>query len=46
MRVTVKRLLKKYGYPPDQQKSAVEIVMKQAELSCQNEAEELDEELD
>ncbi|MRG27254.1 type I restriction endonuclease subunit R [Laceyella tengchongensis] len=46
MRVTVKKLLRKYGYPPDKEKSAVEIVMKQAELSCQNEAEELDEELD
>ncbi|CEI80374.1 Type-1 restriction enzyme R protein [Oceanobacillus oncorhynchi] len=32
MRVTVKRLLKKYGYPPDLQKQAVEIVIEQAEL--------------
>ena len=32
MRVTVKRLLKKYGYPPDLQKDAIEIVIEQAEL--------------
>ncbi|AOM82209.1 type I restriction endonuclease subunit R [Salisediminibacterium beveridgei] len=32
MRVTVRRLLKKYGYPPDLQKMAVETVIEQAEL--------------
>ncbi|UQW98831.1 type I restriction endonuclease subunit R [Rummeliibacillus sp. G93] len=32
MRVHVKRLLKKYGYPPDFQKDAIEIVIEQAEL--------------
>lgn len=32
MRITVRRLLKKYGYPPDLQKMAVETVVKQAEL--------------
>lgn len=32
MRVTVRRLLKKYGYPPDLQKIAVDNVVEQAEL--------------
>ncbi|WP_271400317.1 type I restriction endonuclease subunit R [Salinicoccus roseus] len=32
MRVTVRRLLKEYGYPPDLQKKAVEQVVEQAEL--------------
>ena len=32
MRVAVRRLLKKYGYPPDLQKMAVEQVVEQAEL--------------
>ncbi|WP_328802895.1 type I restriction endonuclease subunit R [Saccharibacillus alkalitolerans] len=32
MRVTVKRLLKKYGYPPDLEKLAVDMVLNQAEL--------------
>ncbi|MGM0168762.1 type I restriction enzyme, R subunit [Enterococcus sp. AZ135] len=32
MRVTVRRLLKKYGYPPDLQKIAVEKIVAQAEL--------------
>lgn len=36
MRVRVKRLLKKYGYPPDQQQQAISTVMKQAELMCEN----------
>lgn len=39
MRVTVKRLLKKYGYPPDVQKEAVDTVIKQAELMAQLEFE-------
>ena len=32
MRITVRRLLKEYGYPPDLQKMAVENVVEQAEL--------------
>src|SRR5690625_1913391 len=32
MRITVRRLLKKYGYPPDLRKMAVETVVEQAEL--------------
>jgi hypothetical protein len=35
MRVKIKRLLKKYKYPPDQQPKAVKTVMEQAELMCQ-----------
>ena len=31
MKVAVKRLLRKYGYPPDMQKLATETVLKQAE---------------
>jgi type I restriction enzyme, R subunit len=31
MRVLVKRILRKYGYPPDLQESAVQIVLQQAE---------------
>jgi type I restriction enzyme R subunit len=37
MRMTIRRLLKKYGYPPDQQPKAIDTVMKQAELMCSNE---------
>ncbi|MEK5216716.1 type I restriction endonuclease subunit R [Psychrobacillus sp. FSL H8-0487] len=37
MRITVRKLLKKYGYPPDLQKEAVETVVKQAELMAQME---------
>jgi type I restriction enzyme R subunit len=29
--VLVRRILKKYGYPPDKQPAAIELVMKQAE---------------
>ncbi|WP_231510483.1 type I restriction enzyme endonuclease domain-containing protein [Fischerella sp. PCC 9605] len=36
LRVTVKRLLKKYGYPPDKQEKATTIVLQQAELLCKN----------
>ncbi|SIS59351.1 type I restriction enzyme, R subunit [Kroppenstedtia eburnea] len=39
MRVNIKKLLRKYGYPPDQQKDAVETVMKQAHLMCLSETE-------
>ncbi|MBX3427118.1 MAG: type I restriction endonuclease subunit R [Pirellulales bacterium] len=34
LRVLVKRILKKYGYPPDKQAQATETVLKQAELLC------------
>jgi len=34
MRRTIKRLLKKYKYPPENQEQALKIVMKQAELMC------------
>lgn len=36
MRIIVRRLLKKYGYPPDLQKMAVETVVKQAELMAEH----------
>lgn len=38
MRTIIRRLLKKYKYPPEQAKEALEIVMKQVELMCSNEA--------
>ncbi|HMP07105.1 MAG TPA: DUF3387 domain-containing protein [Lacipirellulaceae bacterium] len=34
LRVLVKRILKKYGYPPDKQAQATETVLQQAELLC------------
>ena len=34
IRVMVKRILKKYGYPPDLQEEATKTVLKQAELLC------------
>ncbi len=37
MKMTIKRLLKKYGYPPDKTPKAVDIVMEQTKLMCQNE---------
>ncbi|MGG3041798.1 type I restriction endonuclease subunit R [Bacillus anthracis] len=36
MRRIIKRLLKKYDYPPNQAKNALEVVMRQAELMCGN----------
>ena len=36
LRVTVKRLLKKYGYPPDKQEKATTTVLQQAELLCKH----------
>ena len=36
MRSEVKRLLKKYGYPPENAKDALEIVIKQVERSYEN----------
>jgi type I restriction enzyme R subunit len=37
MRKTIRRLLKKYDYPPEHAKDALNIVMKQVELMCSNE---------
>ena len=34
MRVMVKRVLRRYGYPPDMQASATELVLEQAEVLC------------
>src|SRR5438094_9768453 len=34
LRTAVKRVLRKYGYPPDQQESATDLVLRQAELLC------------
>jgi type I restriction enzyme R subunit len=34
IRVMVKRILSKYGYPPDLQDAAVKTVLAQAELLC------------
>ena len=34
IRVLVKRILNKYGYPPDLQEEAVKTVLMQAELLC------------
>lgn len=35
IRVEVKRLLKQYGYPPDKQEKATDLIIKQAETLCQ-----------
>ena len=34
LRVQVKRILRKYGYPPDKQEKATQIVLEQTELLC------------
>ncbi len=34
MRVIIKRILRKYGYPPDKQAHATELVLEQAEVLC------------
>jgi type I restriction enzyme, R subunit len=34
LRIMVKRILRKYGYPPDKQEKATNTVLKQAELLC------------
>jgi len=39
MRVIVKRILRKYGYPPDKQAQATDLVIEQAELICRAEDE-------
>src|SRR5271166_4386398 len=36
MRTIVRRLLRKYGYPPDRQEKATQTVLEQAELLCRN----------
>ena len=36
MRVAVKRILRRYGYPPDKQESATQTVLKQASLICRD----------
>lgn len=36
LRVLVKRILRKYGYPPDLQDIAVQTVLQQAEVLCKN----------
>jgi len=34
MRVMVKRILRKHGYPPDKQEKATQLVLEQAEVIC------------
>jgi type I restriction enzyme R subunit len=34
MRVLIKRILRRYGYPPDKQATATELVLEQAEVLC------------
>jgi type I restriction enzyme R subunit len=36
IRLQVKKILRKYGYPPDKEKKATETVLKQAELIAKN----------
>ncbi|GIV76443.1 MAG: hypothetical protein KatS3mg050_0837 [Litorilinea sp.] len=36
MRVIVKRILRRYGYPPDKQEKATQTVLEQAEVLCQD----------
>lgn len=35
LRVLVKRILRKYGYPPDKQEKATQTVLEQAEVLCE-----------
>lgn len=35
LRVLVKNILRKYGYPPDMAKAATELVLEQTEVLCQ-----------
>jgi len=39
MRVMIRRLLRKYDYPPDKQEAAVETIIRQEELLCGDEIE-------
>jgi type I restriction enzyme R subunit len=41
IRVIVKRILRKYGYPPDKQEKATQTVLEQAEVLCKDWTEEL-----
>ncbi len=34
IRIIVRRLLRKYGYPPDKQEKATQTVLEQAKLLC------------
>ena len=36
MRRTIRRLLSKYGYPPDAQEAATQLVIRQAEMMAEN----------
>jgi type I restriction enzyme R subunit len=36
MRVIIKRILRKFGYPPDKQARATELVLEQAEVLCRD----------
>jgi len=36
LRTMVKRILRKYGYPPDKQEKATQTVLQQAELLCKD----------
>jgi type I restriction enzyme R subunit len=36
LRTMVKRILRKYGYPPDKQEKATQTVLEQAELLCKD----------
>ena len=40
MRVIIKRILRKYGYPPDGQERATDLVLEQAEVLCRDCVEE------
>jgi len=35
LRVRIKRILRKHGYPPDKQEKATQTVLEQAELLCE-----------
>ncbi|MEM3172920.1 MAG: DUF3387 domain-containing protein, partial [Candidatus Nitrosotenuis sp.] len=39
IRLKVKKILRKYGYPPDKEKKATETVLQQAEIIAKNWAE-------
>ena len=36
LRVLVKRILRKHGYPPDKQEKATQTVLEQAEILCKD----------
>ncbi|PIP46921.1 MAG: hypothetical protein COX16_07195 [Deltaproteobacteria bacterium CG23_combo_of_CG06-09_8_20_14_all_51_20] len=36
MSAIIKRIVKKYGYPPDKKASATELVLEQAEVLCKD----------